>query len=104
MIQFIEATRNSDRYIETIYMEGGCYQFHLLLKHLFPGSEPYINRNGDHIATLYNGKLYDIRGEVTGSYQIMTEAEKQLASNWSFAKNMVLHIAECPACGEPILV
>ena len=44
MLRFIDALRQTDKYIEMIYMNGACYQFHLLLKTFFPESKPYITK------------------------------------------------------------
>jgi hypothetical protein len=103
--KFIELLRNSDEYIEVIYLNGGCYQFHLILKELF-GGEAWI-KQANHIATMINNSLYDVTGEIDfeseKEYWIplsdigSTEPEK-----WSFSKKAMLKITECPVCKEPI--
>ena len=105
MEQFIKIIRNSDQYIEAIYTEGGCYQFHLILKHLFPSSEPWINASRDHVVTKYKGKLYDITGEVkNGRYTEMNDIDIIRSEGWSFCRTKALQISECPACEEPIII
>jgi hypothetical protein len=105
MLRFINALRQTDRYIEMIYMNGACYQFHLLLKTFFPESKPYINKEKDHVITKYAGKYYDITGEASGNwYTPMTESEIEIASEWSFHRTKVIQIGECPFCEEPIVV
>jgi hypothetical protein len=105
ILRFIDALRNSDRYIEIIYMNGSCYQFHLLLKTFFPESEAFLSKEKNHIITKYNNKYYDITGEVYGNeYTKMTEIELKMASNWSFHKTQAIKIAECPRCEEPIVI
>ena len=105
MLLFINALRQTDRYIEMIYMNGACYQFHLLLKTFFPESKPYISKEKDHVITKYAGRNYDITGEVSGNwYTPMTESEIDMASGWSFHRTKVLQIGECPHCEEPIVV
>ncbi len=105
MLRFINAIRQTDQYIEMIYMNGACYQFHLLLKTFFPECEPYISKEKDHVITKYAGRYYDITGEVSGNwYTPMTESEIDMASGWSFHRTKVIQIGECPACGEPIVV
>ena len=64
ILNFINALRETDKYIETIYTRGGCYRFHLLLKQMYPECEPMINMSKDHVATLYEERLYDINGVV----------------------------------------
>src|SRR5690554_4052198 len=105
MLRFINALRQTDRYIEMIYMNGACYQFHLLLKTFFPESKPYISKEKDHVITKYAGRYYDITGEVSGNwYTPMTESEIDMASGWSFHRTKVIQIGECPHCEEPIVV
>lgn len=41
---------------------GGCYKFHLILKHIFNGEGYY---NGEHIITKIGDYYWDIDGEVT---------------------------------------
>jgi hypothetical protein len=60
MLRFINAIRQTDRYISDIYLNGACYQFHLLLKTFFPECEPYISKEKDHVITKYAGRYYDI--------------------------------------------
>lgn len=105
MLRFINTIRQTDKYIEMIYMNGACYQFHLLLKTFFHESKPYISKEKDHVITRYSGKYYDITGEVSGNwYTPMTESEIDMASAWSFHKTKVIQIGECPHCEEPIVV
>ena len=105
ILQFIDNLRNSDRYIETIYTEGGCYQFYLLLGSMFIGCTPLISRDKDHIVTRYDNKYYDITGEVNGTlYSEMLDTEITTAESWSFCKNRVLELTKCQFCDEPIII
>lgn len=105
MLFFINSLRETDTYIADIYLNGGCYQFHLLLKKLAPRCKPYINKGKSHVITKYQGKYYDITGEVSpNGFTKMTSDEINRALKWSFAKHMALQISECPACEEPIIV
>lgn len=105
MLRLIDALRQTDKYIEMIYMNGACYQFHLFIKTFFPESKPYISKEKDHVITKYAGKYYDITGEVSGNgYTSMTESEIDMASEWSFHRTKVIQIGECPRCEEPIVV
>lgn len=101
----ISGLRASDKYIETIFMKGGCYRFHLFLKSLFPDSEAMINVLNDHVITAVNGQYFDITGEVDGkNYRPLSEADKQIVESWSFSRTMAISIGECQHCYEPILV
>ena len=105
MLQFINAIRQTDKYIEMIYMNGACYQFHILLRTFFPASEPHINKEKNHVITKYTGKYYDITGEVSGkNYTAMTKSDIEMAKKWSFYKTKVIQIGECPHCEEPIVI
>ncbi|MDD4495034.1 MAG: hypothetical protein PHV32_11960, partial [Eubacteriales bacterium] len=64
LLRFIKTLRNSDNYIRYIYTQGGCYQFHLILKSMFPQAVPYINTEKTLVATRLFGKLFDIDGRV----------------------------------------
>lgn len=99
--QFLEVLKNSDRYIETIFEQGGCYQLFVILSTLFDDATPYINQEKNHIVTMINGKFYDITGLVQGDYHLMCESDIELAKGWSFSKNHVLVADECQFCGEP---
>ena len=102
---FIEELRNSDGYIEHIYMRGGCYRFHLLLSKMYKNCIPYISGNMNHIITRYRGKFYDINGEVTSldGYRKLSERELSFVEKWSFRKNNLIVLDECPHCEEPLL-
>jgi hypothetical protein len=104
-LEIINSLRESDKYIEMIYLQGGCYKFHLFLKKLFTGAIPYTNTKRDHVISRIGGRFYDITGEVDNhSFHICNEQEIKMCEEWSFSKNMALRVNECPACGEPICV
>jgi len=104
MILFIDSIRTSDQYIEHIYLEGGCYQFHLLLSKLFKGCEPFINNKENHIVTKYRGKFFDIRGMVDDEiYRPLRPDDIKRVKKWSFHKHNLLKISECPNCDEPLI-
>ncbi|CAM4434314.1 hypothetical protein SHLI107390_16900 [Shewanella livingstonensis] len=54
----ISSLRSTDRYVETIFLEGGCYQFHQFLAALFPEAKAVINVGRDHVVTLLNDTCY----------------------------------------------
>jgi hypothetical protein len=104
---FINTIRHSDIYIKHIYTLGGCYQFHIVLKSLFPSCVPYISLNKDHVISKYRNRYYDINGIVhsTDDYILLhTKEDIDLVNRWSFHKNNMLRITECPYCDEPIVI
>lgn len=101
----ISALRNSDRYIESIYLQGGCYQFYIFLKSIFPQATPLINTEKGHVITEIDGYTYDIIGLVDSDGFIpMTPSHIKEAKSWSFYRSHVLSIGACQYCEEPILV
>jgi len=102
--ELIRTLRESDEYIRHIYTQGGCYRFHLLLREMYGTCTPCISGNKDHIITLYKGKYYDILGEVNSveGFTEMTVDEKDLAETWSFRKQNLLRLSDCPHCEEPL--
>lgn len=100
----IDALRKADPYIETLFLEGSCYQFYLFLKKLYPSATPVRNHDFTHVGALIEGQCYDITGIVNWSYQALNKSEIKQAEEWSFAKKMFLSLGECPACEEPLLV
>jgi hypothetical protein len=104
-LTIIDVLRNSDRYIESIYTMGGCYQFHLVLRTLYPQAMPYLSKEEDHVVSKIDNVFYDITGIVGGEeYTPLREVELPLVRTWSFGRKMALSIGECPCCEEPILV
>lgn len=104
MLFLINSIRETDRYIADIYLNGGCYQFHLMLKKFAPDCEARITKERNHIVTYFQGKHFDITGIVEGQFEPLNHYEINMASKWSFAKNKALQICECPVCEEPIVV
>jgi hypothetical protein len=104
MLHFIDAIRESDPYIRDIYMNGGCYQFHLLLKKFAPECVPMVNKELTHVVTFFMNRFYDITGAVSGVFYVPTLFDLQECEKWSFAKNNLLKITDCPNCDEPITV
>lgn len=103
--EFIDELRSTDQYIRHIYLNGGCYKFHVLLKKMYPSAVAYISDHKNHIVTKYRGKFYDIMGEVDNvdGYTELTESERRICENWSFHKYNLLKLTECPSCDEPLV-
>lgn len=104
---FLKTLRDSDDYISTIFLHGGCYKLYLVLKKIYPEAEPYIRtKDGGHVITKIGNSFYDIKGKVSShrcrAYRKMTKEDMDVASKWNFAKHNWLVINDCPSCGEPI--
>ena len=105
ILTFINSIRESDRYIKTIYLNGGCFQFYVLLQIIFGGCEPLINEDENHVVTRYKGKIYDITGEIKeGRYNSMTVEQLRMCEKWSFSKSRALITGRCQYCDEPIVI
>lgn len=89
----IKRIRESYIHAVTVYTCGGCYQFYLILKEVFPQSIPWYNQITGHIYTEIDGKFYDITGELSlpdGSF--MLESENRIAEEaktWKFDWGMM---------------
>ncbi len=106
LLHFIKTMRESDGYIRHIYTQGGCYQFYLILKAIYPQAAPYTNAEKTHVATKLFGKLFDIDGRVENEadYSPLQPEDLNRCESWSFYKNMRLRVKECPHCGESICI
>jgi hypothetical protein len=102
----VNSLRKTDRYIESIFMKGGCYQFHLFLKSVFPDAIPFIHKNKDHIVSQIGNKLFDITGiiENENEYSLLKKTELEMVEKWSFSRTHLLQLKECPFCEEPLVV
>ena len=103
--KLIMALRLTDKYIETIFTEGSCYQFHLFLKQLNGDAKPYFTEDREHVVTLIDGLFLDITGDVSSEqgYILMTDDDIEIAEKWSFSKSKMIQLGECSLCEEPIL-
>ncbi|QDT46182.1 hypothetical protein Pan258_01990 [Symmachiella dynata] len=63
VIAFIKVVRDSFHDASIVYTFGGCYGFHLILKHVFPSAIPYLTEEKNHIVSRIDGRYYDIYGE-----------------------------------------
>lgn len=104
--EFIKELRSTDEYIRTIYLNGGCYKFYILLSKMYKNIIPYISNENDHIISRYKDRYYDIDGEVKNikGYRELNESDIDMVEKWSFRKNNVLVLKECPYCDEPLLI
>lgn len=95
----IKALRETDGYIEKIFLNGGCYQFYRFLKTVYPKAEPYLSQDKQHIVTKIGSSFYDITGRVNGEFRPLSADDIKLCEKWSFSKRNWLY-RECPNCGE----
>ncbi len=95
----IKALRETDSYIEKIYLNGGCYQFFKFIKTVYPMAEPYITQDKQHIVTKIGSTYYDITGKVIGKFQPLSKEDVAMCKKWSFSRRHWLY-RECPNCGE----
>lgn len=115
-INFINTIKDSDYYIEQIYTQGGCYQFHKILKTIFPDAIPYvcggintvINKEWiDHVVTEIEGLFYDIQGVFNpeaSKYEFvrpLKTSELPLVETWRFTN--MHYIPNCEECEFPVL-
>lgn len=56
----------SPELIERIFLNGGCYKFHLILKKLYPDAIPYKvgyrKHSIEHIVSKIGDRYFDIKG------------------------------------------
>lgn len=78
--KLIKAIRESFSGSVAVYTYGGCYQFHVILKTVFPDAEGFYD--GNHCWTKINGKYYDIKGEADlGDRKLRPVTERDLLTN-----------------------
>lgn len=103
-LTLINALRATDPYIEVIYTQGSCFQFHTFLLTFFPDGKPWMSDDKDHVVTEINGSLYDITGVVEpDGYYPCSPDDLAVAQTWSFSRTRLLSLGECPSCDEPLI-
>lgn len=61
----IGCIRSAAPYMETIFRNGACWRFYLILKSVWPEAVPYITHlDGTHVITKIGDHFYDIGGKV----------------------------------------
>ena len=93
----IKRIRESYKHSVTVYTQGGCYQFYLILEEIFPEAIAWYCQINGHIYTEINGKFYDITGEVDlpetadkleNEPRILEEA-KNWEFDWGYLSNQI---------------
>ena len=64
VLSFISLIRESHPFMESIYTNGSCLNFYLILRDRFKEHCPVPYYNVDHVITLIGDRYYDITGEV----------------------------------------
>lgn len=101
----ISLLRNSDEYIEKIFLYGSCYKFYKFLSRIYPNSVPYINSGRTHVITKIGPSFYDITGPVqnVSDFRELTPEDHEYCSRWSFWKHNALLLGNCENCEEPFI-
>lgn len=60
--RFLEALRETHPDFAFMFMHGGCYQLHVILRTVWPQGELWYQSNPGHVWTRIDGVFYDIRG------------------------------------------
>jgi len=66
IMRIIKAVQRFDKHgdIKKLFMEGFCYDFAIMIWRSVPGSKMFYDTKKRHYYVEYNGKFYDIIGEV----------------------------------------
>jgi hypothetical protein len=62
ILKIIASIRDSHPDMTELYTKGQCYNFHLILRSIFPNAEPYYDYVEGHMYTKIDRYWYDIRG------------------------------------------
>lgn len=109
-LEFINTLRNSDDYIEIIYLNGGCYNLFKILKLIYPNAIAYKVKVVDsddfysHIVTKIGENYYDINGIVNTDYYDRKKVVKndlEEIEKWRFSKSKRLYRL-CENCQEEV--
>lgn len=69
IIDWIESYKSKVKQPVNVYLNGKCLVFAKAVKEAFPEAEIYYLPDEIHFVCKLNGKLYDIRGNVTKIYK-----------------------------------
>ena len=85
---FIKVVEESHPDMVALFTQGQCYNFHLILKQVFPKAEGYWSHREGHCYTKIGRCYYDIRGKI-GYLPVdlfkMSQKDHENAAEW--AKN-----------------
>lgn len=90
VLKLIDAICNSFDDAVKVYTNGGCFQFYLILRSVFPDAKPYYDSN--HIITRIGDRYYDITGRILNvdNFYPLTIERRILvgAFRWRFKENV----------------
>ena len=92
----ISVIRNSHPDMVILYTQGQCYNFHLILKQVFPSAVPFHSVNEGHIYTKLFDRFYDIRGRIAyppRDLKEMSKDEQDDAATWGDNETRRLSLA-----------
>ena len=93
----ITAIRESFMDARMVYVYGGCYGFHKILKAVYPTATAYESDELDfnHVITRIKGVYYDIDGEISPEgYTLVTRARHTKWESNSFGQRVELMLAK----------
>lgn len=104
ILSFIDLVRESaPRLMTLVYAQGGCYQFHLILRRVFPAMRPFSDQN--HCVSELGGHYYDITGEVTAEVHLSEGRYRLLHGEPYWGRRYYLgderHLMPGPSEGRP---
>jgi len=100
---FISTFKSMNMYIVSMFTQGDCYKFAILLKKIY-GGKIVVNKSFNHARVLIKGVVYDITGIAKSDKCIFpNEEDIKKTENWSFQKQMLISVGECQYCEEPII-
>lgn len=79
LVQFLESDKGKNLFlarfhladdVDTVFTNGCCYWFAVILHCRFPDSTLMYDQVENHFVTQIQGRLYDITGDVTEKYQV----------------------------------
>jgi hypothetical protein len=76
ILNTIYLIRNSHPEMVNIFTNGGCMNFFLILRSIYPQATPWYDNN--HVITEIDGKFFDIKGQV-----LKTDRFDKLVNYWT---------------------
>lgn len=91
--KFINQIRNTHPILKFIFENGGCFQFYLILKEIFPTAIPCYCVAKGHIFSKIGKYYYDINGKhvkLTDEIAIIENYKDKKAHRWIKSINLTL--------------
>ena len=68
---FLKRFHPTDQTVDSVFTNGCCYWFAIILNIRFPNSKIMYDPIVNHFVTKINGNCYDITGDVTDKYNVV---------------------------------